>query len=89
MVTRFEPAGSSMLHLIQTALLIVFPALVIVAAMRDAVSFTIPNWISIALAAATVLGAWMAVAYGREKKLSWILLAVGTVIPAVLIALSA
>jgi len=52
MVTRFEPAGSSMLHLIQTALLIVFPALVIVAAMRDAVSFTIPNWISIALAAA-------------------------------------
>lgn len=52
MVTRFEPAGSSMLHLIQTALLVVFPALVIVAAMRDAVSFTIPNWISIALAAA-------------------------------------
>ncbi|WP_299007536.1 hypothetical protein [uncultured Caulobacter sp.] len=45
--------------------------------------------VSIALAAATVLGAWMAVAYGREKKLSWILLGVGTVIPAVLIALSA
>ena len=36
-----------------------------------------------------LLGAWMAVAYGREKKLSWILLGVGTVIPAVLIALSA
>lgn len=45
--------------------------------------------VSIALAAATVLGAWMAVAYGREKKLSWILLAIGTVIPAVLIVLSA
>ncbi len=45
--------------------------------------------VSIALAAATVLGAWMAVAYGREKKLSWILLGIGTVIPAVLIALSA
>lgn len=45
--------------------------------------------VSIALAAATVLGAWMAVAYGREKKLSWILLAIGTVVPAVLIALSA
>ncbi len=45
--------------------------------------------VSIALAAATVLGAWMAVAYGREKTLSWILLGVGTVIPAVLIALSA
>ncbi|MDR6624107.1 hypothetical protein [Caulobacter segnis] len=44
--------------------------------------------VSIALAAATVLGAWMAVAYGREKRLSWILLGVGTVIPTVLIALS-
>lgn len=41
-----------MLHLLQIALLFVFPALVIVGAMRDAVSFTIPNWISIALAAA-------------------------------------
>ena len=29
--------------------LVVFPALVIVAAMRDATSFTIPNWISAAL----------------------------------------
>lgn len=45
--------------------------------------------VSIALAVATALGAWMAVAYGREKKLSWILLGIGTVIPAVLIALSA
>lgn len=41
-----------MLHLLQIALLFVFPALVIVGAMRDAVSFTIPNWISIALAVA-------------------------------------
>ncbi|MES2034313.1 MAG: prepilin peptidase [Pseudomonadota bacterium] len=41
-----------MLQLLQTALLFVFPALAIVAAMRDAVSFTIPNWISIALAGA-------------------------------------
>ena len=41
-----------MLHLVQTVLLFAFPALVIVGAMRDAVSFTIPNWISIALAAA-------------------------------------
>ncbi|PZR31393.1 hypothetical protein [Caulobacter segnis] len=45
--------------------------------------------VSIALAAATVLGAWMALAYGREKTLSWILLGAGTVIPAVLIILSA
>lgn len=32
-------------------LLLAFPALVIVAALRDAVSFTIPNWISLALLA--------------------------------------
>jgi prepilin peptidase CpaA len=41
-----------MLHLIQTLFLLVFPALVVIGAMRDAVSFTIPNWVSIALAAA-------------------------------------
>lgn len=41
-----------MIHLIQIALLLAFPALVIIGAMRDAVSFTIPNWISIALSAA-------------------------------------
>jgi prepilin peptidase CpaA len=41
-----------MLHLLQIALLVVFPALTIVAALRDVISFTIPNWISIALAAA-------------------------------------
>ncbi|MDP1630961.1 MAG: prepilin peptidase [Caulobacter sp.] len=41
-----------MLHLIQIILLSAFPVLVIVAGMRDAVSFTIPNWISIALGAA-------------------------------------
>ena len=39
-------------HLLQTLLLFVFPALVVIGAMRDAVSFTIPNWISVALAAA-------------------------------------
>lgn len=44
--------------------------------------------VSVALAATTALGAWMAVAYGREKKLSWILLAAGTVIPLVLTFLS-
>ncbi|ATQ40939.1 A24 family peptidase [Caulobacter mirabilis] len=41
-----------MFQLFQTLLLAVFPALVIIAGLRDAVSFTIPNWISIALAAA-------------------------------------
>jgi prepilin peptidase CpaA len=33
-------------------LLLIMPALAIVAALKDATSFTIPNWISIALAAA-------------------------------------
>lgn len=35
--------------LLQAALLSLFPALVIVGALRDAVSYTIPNWISVAL----------------------------------------
>jgi prepilin peptidase CpaA len=37
---------------IQFALLLVFPALVVVAALKDATSYTIPNWISLALIAA-------------------------------------
>ena len=45
--------------------------------------------VSIALAAATGLGVLMALAYGREKKLSWLLLGVGLLIPAALIILSA
>ena len=43
-----------MLDLVQTALVLVFPALVILAALRDAVSYTIPNWISLELVAAFV-----------------------------------
>jgi len=35
-----------MIPLLQLALLTVFPALTIVAALRDATSYTIPNWIS-------------------------------------------
>ncbi len=41
-----------MLPLIQFAFLFAFPALVIFAGMRDATSFTIPNWISLAIVAA-------------------------------------
>jgi prepilin peptidase CpaA len=41
-----------MIHLVQAALAIVFPALVITAACKDAASYTIPNWISLALVAA-------------------------------------
>ena len=40
------------MQIIQTVLLAIFPALVIVAALKDATSFTIPNWISIALVVA-------------------------------------
>jgi prepilin peptidase CpaA len=43
-----------MLHLIQALLVAVFPALVITAALRDVTSYTIPNWISLALLAAFV-----------------------------------
>ena len=35
-----------MITLLQAALLLVFPVLVIVGALRDLTSFTIPNWIS-------------------------------------------
>ncbi|WP_029908912.1 prepilin peptidase [Caulobacter sp. UNC358MFTsu5.1] len=37
---------------LQFALLLVFPALVVVAGLKDATSYTIPNWISLALIAA-------------------------------------
>ena len=38
-----------MLHALQALLLLVFPALVIIAALKDVTSYTIPNWISAAL----------------------------------------
>jgi len=40
-----------MIHAFQTLPLLIFPVLVIGAALRDATSFTIPNWISLALVA--------------------------------------
>lgn len=40
-----------MLPLLAAALSLAFPALVLAAAARDALSFTIPNWISLALVA--------------------------------------
>jgi prepilin peptidase CpaA len=42
----------AMIHALQTLLLVIFPVLVIVAALRDATSYTIPNWIPLALVAA-------------------------------------
>jgi prepilin peptidase CpaA len=41
-----------MIHVLQTLLLVIFPALVIVAALHDATSYTIPNWIPLSLVAA-------------------------------------
>ena len=41
-----------MIHLLQSALVLIFPALVVFAGLRDAVSYVIPNWISLALVAA-------------------------------------
>jgi len=41
-----------MIHALQTPLLLIFPVLVIAAALRDATSYTIPNWLSLALIAA-------------------------------------
>ncbi|WP_411289246.1 prepilin peptidase [Phenylobacterium sp.] len=49
-----------MLEHVQTAFILVFPALVILAALRDVVSYTISNWISLALAAAFVPAALVA-----------------------------
>ncbi|TCS18250.1 prepilin peptidase [Caulobacter sp. BK020] len=40
------------MHTLQFALLLIFPALVVVAALKDVTSYTIPNWISLALIAA-------------------------------------
>lgn len=40
-----------MTHLLLTLPILIFPALVITAALRDVVSYTIPNWISAALIA--------------------------------------
>jgi prepilin peptidase CpaA len=40
-----------MTHLLQTLPLLVFPALVITGALRDLTTYTIPNWVSVALVA--------------------------------------
>lgn len=42
------------MHALQITLLLIFPALVIVAALKDLTSYTIPNWISLGLIAAFV-----------------------------------
>ncbi|MBS0334934.1 MAG: prepilin peptidase [Proteobacteria bacterium] len=46
-----------MIHLVQTLMLLSFPALVIAAAVTDLTSYTIPNWIPASLIAAFGLAA--------------------------------
>jgi prepilin peptidase CpaA len=46
-----------MIPVLQAGLALVFPALVITAALKDATSYTIPNWISLGLLAAFPLAA--------------------------------
>jgi prepilin peptidase CpaA len=40
------------MQILQFALLLIFPALAVVAALKDVTSYTIPNWISLALVVA-------------------------------------
>ena len=76
-----------MLHGLQTAFLIVFPALAIVAALSDATSMTIPNWISAALALAFLPAALLAGASWSVIGLSFGLGAGALVIAAGMFAL--
>jgi prepilin peptidase CpaA len=46
-----------MIHALLTLILLAFPVLVILAALKDITSFTIPNWISLSLIAAFPLAA--------------------------------
>jgi prepilin peptidase CpaA len=47
-----------MTHLLQTLPLLVFPALVITGALRDLTTYTIPNWLSVALVVAFPIAAF-------------------------------
>lgn len=49
-----------MLDVLATVLVFAFPALVVVAALKDVTSYTIPNWISAALVAAYLPAAFAA-----------------------------
>jgi len=46
-----------MLNVLQTLVLVAFPALVIIAALKDVTSYRIPNWISLALTGAFAVAA--------------------------------
>ena len=60
------------------ALALCFAALMLTAAFRDVVSFTIPNWISLAVAALVPVAAlveWLSVTYGGLRSSApWIIM---------------
>jgi prepilin peptidase CpaA len=66
-----------MTHPALTAALLVFPALVIVGAVRDLVSYRIPNWISLALLAGFGLAAGAGLAAGLPLQVLGLNLGVG------------
>lgn len=68
-----------MIHTAQTALLLVFPALVILGGVRDLISYRIPNWISLALVAGFLAAAATALVAGASPAALGLNLAVGAV----------
>lgn len=71
-----------MISALQTALLAVFPALVIVAGLRDLTSFTIPNWIS-----AILIAAFLPAAFACGLPLSVIGLHIGVGLGGLILAM--
>lgn len=65
-----------MIHALQTLVLLIFPALVIAGGLKDATSYTIPNWIPLALIAAFPVAA---IALGLPLSAIGLQLAVGAV----------
>lgn len=78
-----------MIHTVQTALLMVFPALVILGGVKDLVSYRIPNWISLALIAGFLAAAAAGLAAGASPAALGLNLAVGAAGLAVGVALFA
>lgn len=66
-----------MIHSVLTALLMAFPALVIIGGVKDLVSYRIPNWISLTLVAGFVLAAIAGLAGGAPPSALGLNLAVG------------
>ena len=66
-----------MIHAVQTLVLMIFPALVILGGVRDLVSYRIPNWISLALVGGFALAAGLALAGGAPPGALGLNLAVG------------